>query len=363
MINVIRLSEHCEGRVLFRYRNIICLISDLIIDDVKTVELNFYDIYKKKLVDIYDWNKKLSLLKIIDISYLKSSIFIASVYQEKTFLICLDLHNYTWQECLLSQHVLNYDEVSLQNDGIKMYIGNHINDTSYWEYNEVVRIGNILCLKPLNFLQGYIKELKIYNSCIGNSVFRCFGYEIKIFSDDHNLQYEFLNFNTLFTYSGTNAHIIVTESEGSQIECVTVCNNRIYYQITQNDQEKLFCYDPIEKCIINIHNKQTEHIEPSYENDFFIYTDMYIIRVSDNKKVFISEIMDSIKKCNADLLSQVSPFPDCWYFYDNWLVAELDGCQSFVVNLNSMKSYYFENTIDIDMDSIYLYELPFYYMK
>lgn len=85
MINVIRLSEHCEGRVLFRYRNIICLISDLIIDDVKTVELNFYDIYKKKLVDIYDWNKKLSLLKIIDISYLKSSIFIASVYQEKTF--------------------------------------------------------------------------------------------------------------------------------------------------------------------------------------------------------------------------------------------------------------------------------------
>ncbi len=353
MHNIIRISEHREGRVLCRYRNIICLISNRITGGENKIILNFYDAYMKQIVDLCNWKNKLESLKIIDINYLKSNIFIVAVYQERTILVCLDLHTYTYQECEILQHAIDFNEISLQNNGSKMYIGIQSRETSCWNYTEVIKSENCIFLRPINFLNRHVNELKVYNSCFDIGVFQCI--------DDRNIKNNFSYSNTLFTYNGKNADIVLTEH--ASIEYITVCNNRIYYEIIKNGKEQLFCYDPIEKHNAIVPRKSTEYIVPSYENDIFFYTETYILRVSDNKKIFVSEILDSFKTCNEALLCEVPLFPDCWCFYDDWLVAELDAGHCFVYNLNSMTSYYFENVIDIDKDTIYLYERPFYYMN
>lgn len=359
MSNIIKIKEHNEGRLFFHYKNIVCLVSEKFLSrETKETKIFFYNIEKGKIVDILKWNQKLEQHEIICICHSECCVFVLSKYQGQIMLVCMDLENYIWQECVINRKGLP----SLHYDSKFVYVD--FCSKNCTEYYRVLRNTEGLSVIPLFFLKGNISEFKPYYAFYQDKlIFQVCGDNIEILDKNELRIKKFPTLSkSIIVYDGLSFEVIVSETTNMSLEYDTFVNNKIYYELNDGININLYEYNlkNNERRLIPLANGQ--NIALSYEDDIFIYSQSQIHRLSDNKIIKISSIMNAIQKLNIPEIQEIAPFDECWFFHDYWIEAEIENMHCFLVNLETMESYYFENMIDIDGQNIYLYEKPFYYM-
>lgn len=333
-------------------------------DDTSFAKIYFYDVNKKKVIDLFNWNKKLINYKISSAYFANNCVYLlaTNVYY---VLICLNLNNGTWQECDVFEEFIEsteeYQNPSIQYDGHNMYLGFYHSDEESWIYYTIIHNQSELFIKPISFIKGKINSFQPCCSYNDKTIFLVSGSNIQVYNEEEKLQKRFHESQLLLCYDGNSFELIDSNKENGMITYDTRIRSTIYYE-KENQPKLLYEYHLQNgKCKV----KQLQHDEEftiAY-NEIYLHTQATIQRISDQKIIFVADIIDKFEKINAEKVKDIELFPSLWWFHDHWIEADTDDCACFLLEIDTMKAFYFDKPIDIEEKQIYLYEKPFFYMN
>lgn len=332
--------------------------------DVPSRNIYFYDINQKKIIDLYRWNERLINYKIFSAYFADDCVYLLATNINHV-LVCLDLNHGTWQECDVFEEFIepteDYPNPSIQYDGHNIYLGFYRFDEESWIYYTIVRNQSGLFIKPITWIKGKIKSFQpccYYND---KTVFLISGSNIQLYSEEGKLQKRFYESQILLCHDGNSVELIDSNKENGMISYGTRIRSTIFYE--KEKQHKLLYEYHLQNRVCKVKQLRCDEEFTIANNEIYLYTQAAIQRISDQKIIFVADIMDKFEKLNAEKAKEIDSFPSLWWFHDHWIEAETDNCACFLLEIDTMKAFYFEKPIDIEEKHIYIYVKSFFYMN
>ena len=324
-----------------------------------TASLLFYDAKAAKRIHMQEWTAYEKQFRIFEIYPAESCIFSLAVLQRECFLACLDLKDNSWQRCRIPIERVSIDlsapSIRIQYDGMTAYVGIQDAKTGFWQYFRILRTLTELSLEPISFLRGDLTAFRPIRFCEGELVFEASGFVLAVREGNCRTFRKVNAYKAIIRYSDTGFDVIASGPDDHSLEYDAWNGSCIYYETIENAKNTLIKYDLTQNTGFAVPVKETQFIAPS-ETDLYLYSDTEIQRMSDGKVITIDAIMQAFQSLRNPAFTEIEPFPSMFFFYDHWLETELEDSRFFVIHLDTMQPYYFDSSIDIKGNCIYLYK-------
>lgn len=359
-IKTFRDKHGFEYIYMHQYQNLILLQNIGFSNEPSS--LIFYDTEKSEVVDPYEWNTYAAKYWISCICARNNLIFSIARLRNAYFLTCFDMKHRTWQKTQISADSICGDdanpEVYLDFDNFSWYMITKATDSKISKCSKIIRTNAQLYCQPLVYLHGKITSYHPIYSTSEETIFEITGENLKIVNTAGAL---ILNIKScsLLRYNRNHVEVLANEKDGLLSGCTTILNHCLYYfchsgKPTENDI--LMKYYLEEKKSVVIPLQKGQGSVPSYDGDFYLYTDKEIKRISDGKVITIDAVMQAIHALHLPEEKELSPFPEQWYFHKHWLEAETTEQGVFAVNLETMQAYFSAIRIDFHDNTIYVFQ-------